>query len=71
MSSGTEDTGTVQTAALLWAGMYQGGDDALQASCWEFDSPPVHQKLSEPMIAGSDVAHDAPRKQGAEVEAPG
>ena len=28
----------------LWAGMYQGGESALQAPCGEFDSPSVHHK---------------------------
>lgn len=28
-----------------WVGMYQGGDEHLQCSCGEFDSPPIHQKF--------------------------
>lgn len=28
---------------FFWAGMYRGGDTALQAACGEFDSRPVHQ----------------------------
>ena len=34
-------------------------------------NPTIRTKFGEPVIAGSGVAHDAPRKQGAEVEAPG
>ena len=28
----------------IWAGMCQGGEDALQATCGEFDSHPVHNQ---------------------------
>ena len=31
---------------ILWGGMFQGGETALQAICGEFDSHPLHMQLS-------------------------
>lgn len=28
---------------VIWGGMFQGGEDALQAPCEGFDSPSLHQ----------------------------